>query len=139
MVTYVVVPVAVRAVTFAVATSDVVPWAGVVAFRSGLAPLATRCPASPSIVSPLTPFTGTSRSTRLSVDMSIRDGARVREAYRSRVFSTRMSPGAGLGDVTRQLYVIVGRGSALYLFMEHRNMPEKNNTIRLSSRALLTN
>jgi len=36
-----------------------------------------------------------------------------------------VSPGAGLGDVTRQLYVIVGRGSALYLPMEHRNMPEK--------------
>ena len=41
-----------------------------------------------------------------------------------------MSPGANLGDVMKMLYMTVGRGSALYSPMEHRNMPG-NNTIRI--------
>ena len=47
-----------------------------------------------------------------------------------------VSPGADLGDVMRMFYMTVGRGSALYSPMEHRNMPE-NNPIRLSRRAQL--
>ena len=42
-----------------------------------------------------------------------------------------MSPGANLGDVMKTLYMTVGRGSALYSPMEHRNMPG-NNTIRVT-------
>ena len=41
-----------------------------------------------------------------------------------------LSPGANLGDVMKTLYMTVGRGSALYSPMEHRNMPG-NNTIRV--------
>ena len=49
---------------------------------------------------------------------------------------SRMSPGANLGDVMRMLYMTVGRGSALYSPMEHRNMPGNNaiRVIRLSCR-----
>jgi len=51
-------------------------------------------------------------------------------------FNWHLSPGADLGNVMRMFYMTVGRGSALYSPMEHRNIPE-NNPIRLSCRAQL--
>ena len=41
-----------------------------------------------------------------------------------------MSPGADLGDVTRMLYVIVDRGSALYSRFVHGNISETIQSVR---------